>query len=267
MKNKATHEGHCQACGSLQKLPGGLLSKHGYTVEWSCFIGTCPGSGHLPFEQDSSLVQVFVRSAQSSLDRVLDYITELNAPAQEARGWVREYHTKGEGWGRTGKYVWVNRELFEATRHENGYTCNEIHHFNNEGKLQRDCRYNEETALDVATEMNHDYAVRHEAPEAKQLQQYIAWQQERVTNWKPMPLRAVDAEPVIADPTVLTTDDGQYVETFVKASGRYGSRQRPAYSLTAESTKAKVFTKRSATLAQGILGLFRVRTTRTEMHQ
>lgn len=51
MKNKATHYGTCQICGSLQKLPNGVLASHGYQIEWNQFHGICIGSGHAPFEQ------------------------------------------------------------------------------------------------------------------------------------------------------------------------------------------------------------------------
>lgn len=48
---KAKNEGTCQICGARQKLPGGLLAAHGYRVDYNQFIGVCPGSGHLPYEQ------------------------------------------------------------------------------------------------------------------------------------------------------------------------------------------------------------------------
>ena len=53
---KATHVGECQLCGHIQKLPGGALSIHGYTKRWGFFSGSCPGSRHLPFELDASLL-------------------------------------------------------------------------------------------------------------------------------------------------------------------------------------------------------------------
>jgi len=47
----ATHYGTCQACMRQQKAPGGVLAKHGYVVaKYGFFVGTCPGSGQLPFE-------------------------------------------------------------------------------------------------------------------------------------------------------------------------------------------------------------------------
>jgi hypothetical protein len=59
-KRKATHQGTCQCCGRLQKLPGGFLSKHGYTVDWGYFNGVCGGAHHLPLEQDRTIVDAFV---------------------------------------------------------------------------------------------------------------------------------------------------------------------------------------------------------------
>jgi hypothetical protein len=51
---KATHNGTCQACGRSQAVTArGTLAKHGYTVDYGYFSGTCSGSGKLPLEQDT----------------------------------------------------------------------------------------------------------------------------------------------------------------------------------------------------------------------
>jgi len=56
MKNKATHIGTCQICAHVQMLPNGVLANHGYNVEYGFgHVGTCRGSGHLPFEIDNKL--------------------------------------------------------------------------------------------------------------------------------------------------------------------------------------------------------------------
>jgi len=52
----ATHKGTCQICGSVQKLPNGKIAKHGYSVKYSMFIGTCKGSGGLPLEVSNDLI-------------------------------------------------------------------------------------------------------------------------------------------------------------------------------------------------------------------
>jgi hypothetical protein len=67
MKTKATHYGTCQLCGSLQKLPNGVLASHGYQVDWNQFHGICSGSGHPPFEQSKDLATETVRGAEKFL--------------------------------------------------------------------------------------------------------------------------------------------------------------------------------------------------------
>lgn len=48
---KATHNGTCQACGRVQAVKAnGKLAKHGYTVDWGYFNGTCGGSDKAPLE-------------------------------------------------------------------------------------------------------------------------------------------------------------------------------------------------------------------------
>lgn len=54
--SKATHEGTCQLCGRQQRLPGGKLAKHGYTVEYGFFSGVCPGSHEQPYETSRNLI-------------------------------------------------------------------------------------------------------------------------------------------------------------------------------------------------------------------
>lgn len=53
----ATHNGTCQACGRQHAVSpkSGKLAKHGYTVDWGFFNGTCAGSDHRPLEQDTEL--------------------------------------------------------------------------------------------------------------------------------------------------------------------------------------------------------------------
>ena len=74
MKTKATHYGTCQLCGSLQKLPSGVLAIHGYQIAWNQFNGICHGTGHLPFEQSKD-------AAEAQLKRSEDYLAENPAPA------------------------------------------------------------------------------------------------------------------------------------------------------------------------------------------
>ena len=67
MKDKATHYGTCQLCGSFQKLPGGVLASHGYNITWGSFVGTCHGSGRAPFEQSKDYVEAEIANGQRIL--------------------------------------------------------------------------------------------------------------------------------------------------------------------------------------------------------
>lgn len=52
---KATHNGTCQACGRNQAVKAdGRLAKHGYTVDYGYFNGTCSGAEHAPLEKDTA---------------------------------------------------------------------------------------------------------------------------------------------------------------------------------------------------------------------
>jgi len=61
---KHTHKGTCQVCGSVQAITGeaGVIAKHGYTVEWGFFNGTCSGSHSKPLEQDKWLTETMIKN-------------------------------------------------------------------------------------------------------------------------------------------------------------------------------------------------------------
>jgi hypothetical protein len=46
-------------------LPGGLLSKHGYTVNFGYFTGVCRGERELPFELSKDLIESFIAGAEA----------------------------------------------------------------------------------------------------------------------------------------------------------------------------------------------------------
>jgi hypothetical protein len=62
-KTTHTHRGTCQACGHVQAVDNvsGLVAKHGYTVTWGYFNGTCQGSGKRPAEHDVSHTRVVIK--------------------------------------------------------------------------------------------------------------------------------------------------------------------------------------------------------------
>lgn len=58
-KTTHTHRGTCQACGHVQASANAnaLIAKHGYTVDWGYFNGTCQGSDKAPAEHDVTLTR------------------------------------------------------------------------------------------------------------------------------------------------------------------------------------------------------------------
>jgi hypothetical protein len=62
-KTTHTHRGTCQSCGSVQASANSnsLIAKHGYTVNWGYFNGTCQGSGHRPAEHDVTLTNRVIK--------------------------------------------------------------------------------------------------------------------------------------------------------------------------------------------------------------
>lgn len=71
MSNKATHKGTCQFCSAVQKLPGDVLAKHGYSVDYGFFNGTCPGSGNLPYEKSSELIEASIIKATNNIKALM----------------------------------------------------------------------------------------------------------------------------------------------------------------------------------------------------
>ena len=101
MKNKATHYGTCQLCGSLQKLPDGVLATHGYQIHWNQFHGTCRGTGHQPFEQSKDL-------AEQQIIKSEDYLRSNAKP--ENPGWTFKFNSPEQIAYRNQLNVWQGHE-------------------------------------------------------------------------------------------------------------------------------------------------------------
>lgn len=194
---QATHSGHCQACGRLQKLPSGVLSLHGYKVAHGFFSGVCVGARELPFEQSCGLVAQFIASAKRALATLEAKQAELRSPAVEPFTTINVY-VKGQGYGQRGHYEWqrvqVNCDV-AADGHRTFYLGDRRDHtsviYDSYG----------ETALTLATRYNKRYADSFNR-EAETLRRYIAWQTERVATWEPaalLPVTAKDKEGFAAD--------------------------------------------------------------------
>lgn len=55
MIKAATHRGNCQVCGHQQHVMGETLAKHGYTVKFGYFKGTCRGSHKKPLQVERTI--------------------------------------------------------------------------------------------------------------------------------------------------------------------------------------------------------------------
>jgi hypothetical protein len=199
-KPKATHYGECQACGSRQKLPGGVLSLHGYTIEGKghggYFTGTCPGSGYQPFEKATDLIQEFIRGHEKRRDWLRSRAVELRQPTtDETKVWLHRYITGG--WGHRAYYRWDEVAVTMETKKYDDY---EIHNFYFEDPDKKDTRiefrdtYNygyPKSVAELAKNANEKFAVNLEG-DADKCQRYIDWQTNRVNTWIEQPLTAID---------------------------------------------------------------------------
>jgi hypothetical protein len=91
---KATHNGTCQACGHVQRLPGNLLAKHGYTVEWGFFNGTCGGSDRKPLEVEKTFTETIIAQLRETVAPKADKLAaDLRAGAVQPKwrkGWKND---------------------------------------------------------------------------------------------------------------------------------------------------------------------------------
>ena len=162
---KARHKGTCQACGAVHKLPKGQLSNHGYKVQWNMFLGTCQGSGRLPYEKSCDYIKECISHAKNQIERINKEISKLN----ENQSNNSEFHLyKGNKEG----YSWVKCEVKEK-----------MIVLEDETKVNP-LRYSlYGTDLEIAKKLD-DKKVLWLNKQIKQIESYISWQEERIDNWK-----------------------------------------------------------------------------------
>tara|TARA_R110002096_G_scaffold17205_6_gene59498 strand:- start:1629 stop:2462 length:834 start_codon:yes stop_codon:yes gene_type:complete len=74
---KATHDGTCQACGSVQamSLAGQTtLAYHGYTRQDGWFSGSCQGTYARPMEHDTKLMESIVKQCEERVADINEWI-------------------------------------------------------------------------------------------------------------------------------------------------------------------------------------------------
>ena len=168
---KATHTGECQICGNTQALPSGVLSKHGYTVQWGFFEGVCSGHGKQPFELSCDDIALFVKQVRAQLARTQAERHELlTGPVSY---WVREITTRN----------WVR---FSDLAAANGHTETKTKRHGKDELISS----NKPSSVAQYVEYTHDRLIA-------DMEKYIEWQAERVANWAPKALTPIDGRHIL----------------------------------------------------------------------
>lgn len=191
---KSTHIGTCQVCGRSQKLPNGLLSKHGYTVEWGFFSGECYGSGNLPFEVSKYMIDDSIRRATQQRDETLGLSDEYKAGRLDdgIKAWVHAYYSS-TGYGRNlirGGYRWQQVDVVPV---EKGMRGRFMYLDDNGKKIHIETYdYTIESLEQTRVHMNKQHAEYSLDKRVVDLNRYIAWQQQRIENWSPVALTPIE---------------------------------------------------------------------------
>lgn len=186
MAIKSTHSGHCQACGHLQKLPGGLLAKHGYTVAHGFFSGVCVGANYLPYEQSCDLVKTFIARAGDEVAALTIHRDKWLTPTTVAKAWIRCY-IPATFTRRHSSYMWRYLPItFVPYGHDP--ECGR-YVYPNQSENGHDNEFNRtigtgpaDGLLTACTTQNALYAASIQR-QINDLDRYITWQTHRVTNW------------------------------------------------------------------------------------
>jgi hypothetical protein len=186
MAKKATHYGICQACGSRQKLPNGVLSIHGYTVRNGWFQGVCPGTANLPFEISKDLIESFIAGAERSRDSFRRRAAEhLAIPFGSAQCWSKVYHPELSGRRIGSVYLWHEGRIEAPEGKQLVFV------YDDRGREGRDQLHTWGKPESVAAEKRKAFAASLEADAARE-ERYIAWQRRRIAGWAPQPLVPID---------------------------------------------------------------------------
>jgi hypothetical protein len=181
----ATHLGSCQLCGHEQKLPRFLLSIHGYSVKWNCFVGTCPGSRHQPYELSANLLPSRVKMArhEAALLKANAAAARAETTAEPPMVWVLERtHEHGKTTSR-----WMKLFVCGVTVTGNAYYG--AIDWTTDGK-KFTARTSGNGKLTPVAYQNEQYAATLDR-DAKHYDEYAEWCEKRVASWKLVPLKPV----------------------------------------------------------------------------
>ena len=171
---KATHKGTCQVCGSVQKLPNGRLSKHGYTTRFSFFEGVCAGAGELPFEQSIDLIQGYIDDSR-------DCVETLHAELADPTYYINSYYHRGTGRMDKSEYRSVHVPVDVEDAGKFNRACSSVIVNGVQYPAQNNYPAGFVNQLISTTTYSHTRLI-------KQLNEYIEWQEGRITDWTPTDL-------------------------------------------------------------------------------
>lgn len=195
-KGKATHYGECQVCGRNQKLPNGKLSIHGYTVDWNCFMGTCPGSHNLPWELSCDMAKKSLAWNATKIAEIKAVIDdqENNPDAQLWFGIWRSATSRS----RPGYYEFLKVDL-EIVYDESLTGRDRELDRKYPDIILRDSRTGDEVKGHRMHSINRredliKWYVDHKNRRLRELEKYDAWLTERIGSWEIRPLTPVEKE-------------------------------------------------------------------------
>lgn len=188
-KAKATHQGECQICDRVQKLPNNVLSQHGYKVEFGFFNGVCPGSKHKPYELSCELIKEVIPSVVKYLEGLYEQKVNLSKPAL-THDCFNYIWVKGSN-GMRGSYQWKKGALtIEKKDNGNGYHWEEIIFCSDESFIEV-INDKELNLLGLATELNTQYANKFLTPLIKQTEGEIKRLERKINDWKLQDLKPI----------------------------------------------------------------------------
>jgi hypothetical protein len=182
----ATHRGSCQICGNVQKLPDGVLSKHGYTKQWGFFSGTCPGSGWRPFEVAFDRIQGAITDTRQAVARLEAEAAALRTAPVELPAATAPFHDYN---GRLGGYVESTVTVYADAERSVRFVLPS-------GRIEPGSRYSCFGPVEAAVVKLREQRCGRIARAVGQREQYIAWQEQRIREWAPAELQPVAAQEV-----------------------------------------------------------------------
>lgn len=190
---KATHTGTCQICGSHQKLPSGVLSKHGYTVDWGFFNGVCQGAGHAPFEKSTDAIEGVIESVKERLVLIKE-VREDRLENRETLFVTMKLRTRA---GTKHRTVELGADQVKINHYNSGldsdYTESTIDGVWKVAHINTGNAMGKEIA-DYIQGANVEYVEQVTDRRIADMERYIVWQTERVANWVEQDLTLIDED-------------------------------------------------------------------------